>query len=93
MIFNGVFNNLTSEQCAALLSCFVFQEKSEEALKLKEELASPLRAMQEIVRRIAKVSRESKLDIVEEEYVNQFKPTLMDVVYTWAQGKSFFQIW
>ncbi|CCJ30916.1 unnamed protein product [Pneumocystis jirovecii] len=92
MIFNGVFNNLTSEQCAALLSCFVFQEKSEEALKLKEELASPLRAMQEIVRRIAKVSRESKLDIVEEEYVNQFKPTLMDVVYTWAQGKSFFQI-
>lgn len=27
MIFNGVFNNLTPEQCAALLSCFVFAEK------------------------------------------------------------------
>lgn len=27
MIFNGVFNPLTPEQCAALLSCFVFQEK------------------------------------------------------------------
>lgn len=92
MIFNGVFNDLTSEQSAALLSCFVFQEKSEEALKLKDELASPLRKMQEIVRRIAKVSRESKLNIVEEEYVNQFKPTLMEVVYAWAQGKSFFQI-
>ncbi|KAG5437942.1 hypothetical protein PCANB_000288 [Pneumocystis canis] len=92
MIFNGVFNNLTSEQCAALLSCFVFQEKSEETPKFKEELASPLRMMQEIVRRIAKVSWESKLDIVEEEYINQFKPALMDVVYAWAQGKSFFQI-
>jgi len=27
MIFNGVFNDLTPEQCAALLSCFVFNEK------------------------------------------------------------------
>lgn len=27
MIFNGVFNDLTPEQCAALLSCFVFDEK------------------------------------------------------------------
>lgn len=27
MIFNGVFNTLLPEQCAALLSCFVFDEK------------------------------------------------------------------
>lgn len=27
MIFNGVFNDLSEEQCAALLSCFVFNEK------------------------------------------------------------------
>ena len=27
MMFGGVFNPLTPEQCAALLSCFVFQEK------------------------------------------------------------------
>ena len=27
MIFNGVFNDLTPEQCASLLSCFVFNEK------------------------------------------------------------------
>lgn len=27
MIFNGVFNPLLPEQCAALLSCFVFSEK------------------------------------------------------------------
>ena len=26
MIFNGVFNTLLPEQCAALLSCFVFDE-------------------------------------------------------------------
>ena len=27
LIFNGVFNPLLPEQCAALLSCFVFDEK------------------------------------------------------------------
>lgn len=27
LIFNGVFNALSPEQCAALLSCFVFTEK------------------------------------------------------------------
>lgn len=27
LVFNGVFNPLTPEQCAGLLSCFVFNEK------------------------------------------------------------------
>ena len=27
MIFNGVFNDLSIQQCVALLSCFVFEEK------------------------------------------------------------------
>ncbi len=31
LIFNGVFNSLSPEQCAALLSCFVFAEKVSES--------------------------------------------------------------
>ena len=27
MIFNGVFNELSCQQCVSLLSCFVYQEK------------------------------------------------------------------
>ena len=48
--------------------------------KLKEELAAPLRVMQEIARRIAKVSKESKLPINEDDYVKSFKVELMDAV-------------
>ncbi|RUS33914.1 rRNA-processing arch domain-containing protein [Jimgerdemannia flammicorona] len=93
MIFNGLFNDMTVEQCVSLLSCFVFDEKvTEEKSKLQEELASPLRTMQEAARRIAKVSIESKLPLNEEEYVNQFHPELMDVVYAWCQGAKFSQI-
>lgn len=60
--------------------------------KLTEELAAPLRVMQEIARRIAKVSQESKLPLVEEEYVSSFKVELMDAVVQWCRGASFADI-
>ncbi|KAI8055634.1 ATP-dependent RNA helicase DOB1 [Syncephalis plumigaleata] len=68
LIFNGVFNNLTVEQSVSLLSCFVFQEKSDQVTKLSEELAGPLRILQETAR----------LEIDEEEYIASFRPELMD---------------
>ncbi|KAF8919476.1 antiviral helicase [Mucidula mucida] len=93
LIFNGVFNNLTPEQCTALLSCFVFDEKaSPHQTKLKEELAAPLRVLQEMARRIAKVSKESKLPIDEETYVKSFRVELMEAVIQWCQGASFSEI-
>jgi len=92
MIFNGLFNPLSPEQCAALLSCFVFGEKSESQIKLKEDLAGPLRTMQEMARRIATVSKESKLPMDEQDYVSSFKTELMDVVLNWCKGAKFSDI-
>lgn len=89
LIFNGVFNTLSLEQYAALLSCFVFDEESN---KVRAELAAPLCVMQEIARRMAKVSKESKLPIGEEDYVAPFKVELMDVVMQWCRGVSFQDI-
>lgn len=48
--------------------------------------------MQEIARRIAKVSKESKLTIDEDEYVSSFKVELMDAVVQWCRGASFSEI-
>uniref|UniRef100_A0A8C6KK91 Exosome RNA helicase MTR4 n=1 Tax=Nothobranchius furzeri TaxID=105023 RepID=A0A8C6KK91_NOTFU len=92
MVFNGLFNDLAVEQATALLSCFVFQENANEMPKLTEQLAAPLRQMQECAKRIAKVSADAKLEVDEETYLNQFKPHLMDVVYAWANGATFAQI-
>ncbi|XP_070845850.1 exosome RNA helicase MTR4 [Chaetodon trifascialis] len=92
MIFNGLFNDLSVEQATALLSCFVFQENASEMPKLTEQLAAPLRQMQECAKRIAKVSADAKLEVDEETYLNQFKPHLMDVVFAWANGATFAQI-
>ncbi|KAJ3277291.1 ATP-dependent RNA helicase mtr4 [Borealophlyctis nickersoniae] len=92
MMFNGVFNDLTVDQMVALLSCFVFEEKGKEEMKLRDELTGPLRVMQEAARRIARVSTESKLMVDEEEYVQSFRHELMDVTYAWCQGAKFSQV-
>ncbi|WVR04355.1 hypothetical protein IAU60_001356 [Kwoniella sp. DSM 27419] len=92
MMFGGTFGTLTPEQCAALLSCFVFQEKSEAKVRLKEELATPLRTLQETARRIAKVSNESGIALVEDEYVQSFKVEMMDAVLQWCKGAKFSDI-
>jgi ATP-dependent RNA helicase DOB1 len=51
-----------------------------------------LRVLQEIARRIAKVSKESKLAVDEEEYVQSFKVELMDAVLQWCRGAKFADI-
>lgn len=92
LIFNGVFNALSPEQSAALISCFVCDENSTQASVSGEELRGVLRQLQEYARRIAKVSIDSKMDLDEDTYVSKFKCTLMDVVLSWAKGASFLQI-
>lgn len=92
LIFNGTFNDLTPEQCAALLSCFVFQERAKEVPRLKPELAEPLKSMQDMATKLAKIFKECKLEIVEKEYVESFRMELMEVTYSWCKGASFTQI-
>lgn len=92
LIFNGTFTDLNAEQCAALLSCFVFQERAKEVPRLKPELAEPLKSMQDMANRIAKICKECKIEIVEKEYIESFRPELMEVVHAWCKGASFTQI-
>ncbi|TPX17115.1 uncharacterized protein E0L32_003233 [Thyridium curvatum] len=91
LLFNRFFNELTPEVCASVLSCFIFDERVE-ATPLKEQLAKPYREVQAQARIIAKVSRESKLDVNEDEYVESLKWQLMETVFTWANGRSFAEI-
>lgn len=93
LIFNGVFNTLSPEHCAALLSCFVCDENGNSSgSSTGEELRGFLRQLQEFAKRIARVSTEAKLDLEEEDYISKFKPTLMDVVLAWCKGATFLQI-
>ncbi|POS86085.1 antiviral helicase [Erysiphe pulchra] len=92
LLFNRFFNEMTPEICAATLSCFIFEEKSQLAEPLKDVLKEHFSTIQAQARIIAKVSIESKLAINEKEYIDSFKWELMDVVMAWAQGRSFAEI-
>jgi ATP-dependent RNA helicase DOB1 len=93
LLFNRFFNDMSPEDCAAVASCFVFEERVNEAPVLNDELARPLREIQKQAKIIAKVSVESKLAVNEEEYVQSFKWQLMPIIHAWANGKSFGEIW
>ncbi|KAF1955446.1 antiviral helicase [Byssothecium circinans] len=92
LLFNRFFNELTPEQCAACLSCFIFEEKCKESPALREDLRKPFSDIQAQARVVAKISQESKLLVNEEEYLQTFKSELMEVVYAWSKGASFADI-
>ncbi|KCV69270.1 hypothetical protein H696_03697 [Fonticula alba] len=96
MMLNGVFNDLSVEQICAILSCTVFDERvgkdDDKKPPMREELANPLRQLQETARHIARVSAECKLALDESTYLEKFKPELMDVVFQWASGAKFCDV-
>ena len=69
-----------------------FQESASEMPKLTEALSGPLRQMQDTARRIAKISLDAKLKMEEDDYVDGFKPHMMDVVNAWCNGSSFAEV-
>ena len=38
------------------------------------------------------MSKEAKIELEEDEYVERFKPFMMDIVYEWTKGASFREI-
>ncbi|KAM1067337.1 DExH-box ATP-dependent RNA helicase DExH10-like [Malus sylvestris] len=93
LMFNGTFNDLDHHQIAAIASCFIPVDKSNEQIQLRTELARPLQQLQESARRIAEIQHECKLDVNIEEYVEStVRPFLMDVIYCWSKGASFAEV-
>eukprot|EP00158_Paraphelidium_tribonemae_P008081 Partr_v1_DN28462_c1_g1_i5_m41525 putative Superkiller viralicidic activity 2-like len=94
LLFNNVFNDLTPQTIAALMSCFVFQEGGgkEDTTVLQPELMAPYNTLLETVKNVGKVSVECKVPIDEEEYCKSFRKTLMNVVFMWAEGSPFSEI-
>uniref|UniRef100_A0A158QGV4 Superkiller viralicidic activity 2-like 2 n=1 Tax=Rodentolepis nana TaxID=102285 RepID=A0A158QGV4_RODNA len=89
LLFEGIFARLSAEQTASLLSCFIFDDRVSTMPELSSEMAEALRTLQNTARRIAKISRECRLPIDPDAFVESFKPYGMDIVLKWAQGVDF----
>eukprot|EP00884_Botryococcus_braunii_P015661 jgi/Botrbrau1/2779/Bobra.0164s0056.1 len=92
LFFSGALSELGAEQLVALLSCLVWSEKGDAPQRLSEGLEAPLKALQEAARRIGKAAADAKLGVDVDEYVNSFRPELMEVAAAWARGTRFADI-
>lgn len=61
LMFSGVLKDMKVEEMISLLSCFVWQEKLQEAQKPRDELELLFMQLQDIARRVAKVQLECKV--------------------------------
>ena len=78
LMFCGVFNDLSVEQCMALLSCMIFDERVDDdpTQGLKSYLTNPFYKLQECARTVAKAIIACKIELDEEEFVNSINPGL-----------------
>lgn len=78
LIFTGVFNDLSVEQCVALLSCMTFDERNKDeddpTKGMRSYLTNPFFKLQEVARTVARVEIACGIDIVEDEFVDKFNP-------------------
>ena len=78
LIFTGVFNDLTVEQCVALLSCMTYDERNkddDDPLKgMKGYLTQPFLKVQEVARSVVKAMIACKIEVDEDEFLDQFNP-------------------
>ncbi|XP_068106450.1 superkiller complex protein 2 [Hyperolius riggenbachi] len=92
LVLDGTLSPLNPEEIAALLSCLVFQHKTQCEPKLNDTLKASVKKVKELAERIALIQRECGLRESVEDFVAQYKFGLAEVVYEWARGMPFAEI-
>ncbi|KAG7667128.1 hypothetical protein Ndes2437A_g08843 [Nannochloris sp. 'desiccata'] len=92
LIYGGVFGSLSISQLTALVSCFVWREKSDVRGKIPPGLEACHGALREAARRVGRAEIEAGIQVDLDTYVDSFKPDLMEVVTAWCHGAPFASI-
>ncbi|EDK46983.1 ATP-dependent RNA helicase DOB1 [Lodderomyces elongisporus NRRL YB-4239] len=86
LIFDGFFKDLNPIQVCALLSPFVFDEKSKELPRLNGVLKDKFGKIETAAESFAQIQK-NVTDVKE-----VLSPALIEVTYNWANGSSFAQL-
>ena len=96
LILENVLNEYEPEEIVALLSCFVFQEKSDSEPSLNERLKKGVEQISEITEKVKNLEVIHQVILGGDEGGNKEdgRPRfgLVEVVYEWAKGESFKNI-
>jgi antiviral helicase SKI2 len=86
LILENTLATYEPEEVVALLSCFVFQEKTDAEPVIPPKLQEGLAAVIAINERVERIQTAHK--VVGEEF-RSLKPGLVEVVYEWAKGMVY----
>jgi ATP-dependent RNA helicase DOB1 len=93
MLFSGMLNNLKPAILAAVLSAITYSEGKKDAkLPKNNELVEAFNQMKTNAERIGKIRGEIDQNVKVDEYVNKFKPDMMEITFEWCNGASFSDI-
>ncbi|KAG1466814.1 hypothetical protein G6F46_001870 [Rhizopus delemar] len=92
LVLDNVFADFEPAELVAILSCFVFQERSESEPRLTPKLAKGKGIVLSYAKKLAELQAECGLSISVEDYVGSFRFGLVEVVYEWAKGLPFKHI-
>ncbi|KAL1661387.1 NUC185 domain-containing protein [Schizophyllum commune] len=90
LILENTLANYDPEEVVALLSCFVFQEKTDAEPAIPLKLKEGMEAIMAISDRVGSVQDRHK--VAAEDFRSSLKFGLVEVVYEWAKGMPFEQI-
>lgn len=93
LIFENVLTPLTPAEIVSLLSCLIFQEKTDTEPVLTDVLQGAKEQLVKIASQLATVQIECGLPIVSSDYIQStINPKMMEVVYEWANQMPFSDI-
>ncbi|KAJ7292904.1 ATP-dependent RNA helicase [Mycena rebaudengoi] len=90
LILENTLANYEPEEVVALLSCFVFQEKTDVEPAMSPRLEEGRAAILAISDRVGRIQDLHKVAV--EDFRSNLKFGLVEVVYEWAKGMPFEQI-
>jgi len=92
LVLDNFFAEFDLAESAALLSCFIFQEKSQNEPALTSNLEKGIARIKDMALNLADIQRSFNIDISTQDYVASVNIGLVEVVYEWAKGVPFKQI-
>ncbi|ODN81482.1 hypothetical protein L202_01906 [Cryptococcus amylolentus CBS 6039] len=90
LILENILADYTPQEVVALLSIFVFVEKTESQPIIPTKLQDGLDVIFRIADEVERVQDECQVQ--HDEFATKYKPGLVEVVYEWARGMPFNQI-
>lgn len=86
LILENAFADNDPTEIVALLSGFIFHEKSDSPPRLTTRLEQGRQKIMKVAERVAEAQAQCGLPISPDDYIHLFKFSLAEVVYEWACG-------